>query len=132
MKKYIKPVMESESFVANEYIGACWTVTCHGKCGAGTFVTLDEQLYKDITSSSNSGNGYIYTGDLVNKSGKVFAVENCESFTQNGEIPDWVNSFETRLLYWLLQKIFGENETTTYYHPVSVTQKGVSDGPNAS
>lgn len=28
MKKYVKPVMESESFVANEYIGACWLMTC--------------------------------------------------------------------------------------------------------
>ncbi len=27
-KSYVKPVMESEAFVANEYVGACWKVTC--------------------------------------------------------------------------------------------------------
>ncbi|MCI5481301.1 MAG: hypothetical protein MR416_09025 [Lachnospiraceae bacterium] len=29
MKKvYVTPVMESEAFVANEYVAACWWVTC--------------------------------------------------------------------------------------------------------
>ena len=28
MKKYVKPMMESEAFVANEYITACWTADC--------------------------------------------------------------------------------------------------------
>lgn len=27
-KNYVKPMMESEAFVANEYVAACWTITC--------------------------------------------------------------------------------------------------------
>ena len=27
-KEYVKPVMESEEFVTNEYIAACWTFSC--------------------------------------------------------------------------------------------------------
>ena len=33
MKKYVKPMMESEAFVANEFVSSCWTVTCDN-CGA--------------------------------------------------------------------------------------------------
>ena len=29
-KAYVKPVMESEAFVANEYVAACWDVYCQG------------------------------------------------------------------------------------------------------
>ncbi len=29
-KEYVKPVMESEEFVANEYVAACWKYVCHG------------------------------------------------------------------------------------------------------
>lgn len=53
MKKYMKPIMESESFVANEYVAACWTLTCVGTCGgvetsqssslsAGSYFDYDE------------------------------------------------------------------------------------------
>ena len=28
MKKYIKPMMESEAFVSNEYVSACYVVKC--------------------------------------------------------------------------------------------------------
>ena len=27
-REYVKPVIESEEFVANEYVAACWWVTC--------------------------------------------------------------------------------------------------------
>ena len=27
-KEYVKPVIESEEFVANEYVAACWRLTC--------------------------------------------------------------------------------------------------------
>lgn len=127
MKKYIKPVMESESFVANEYIGACWTITCHGQCKVGSFVTTDTTLYEDITKSQSSGNNYIYTGTLKDKE-----ASQCESFTQNSDKPDWVTGWRLELLYELLVWIFGQRQDTVYYHPVSVEQKGVSNGPNAS
>lgn len=30
-REYVKPVIESEEFVANEYVAACWWVTCNPK-----------------------------------------------------------------------------------------------------
>ena len=33
MKKYIKPMMKSESFVSNEYVAACWWVNCNVRLG---------------------------------------------------------------------------------------------------
>ena len=29
-KAYVKPVMESEAFVANEYVAGCWEIVCQG------------------------------------------------------------------------------------------------------
>lgn len=29
MKKYVKPTMNGEMFVANEYVGACWKIGCN-------------------------------------------------------------------------------------------------------
>ena len=29
-KEYVKPVIESEEFVANEYVASCWDVRCEG------------------------------------------------------------------------------------------------------
>ncbi|MEO2261860.1 hypothetical protein ABE613_02730 [Dorea sp. YH-dor228] len=28
-REYVKPVIESEEFVANEYVAACWIVSCY-------------------------------------------------------------------------------------------------------
>ena len=35
MKKYIKPMMESETFVSNEYVGVCWGIKCDLPSGSG-------------------------------------------------------------------------------------------------
>ena len=49
MKTYVKPMMESEAFVANEYVAACWYVSCnHRSTGAvigGTLCEYGTQLY---------------------------------------------------------------------------------------
>ena len=38
-KEYVKPIMESEEFVANEYVASCILITCNrseGKCSKRT------------------------------------------------------------------------------------------------
>ena len=35
MRKYVKPRMESESFIANEYVAACWKIHCNVPRGFG-------------------------------------------------------------------------------------------------
>lgn len=34
-REYVKPVMQSEEFVANEYVAACWTIHCNVPYGTG-------------------------------------------------------------------------------------------------
>lgn len=35
MKKYVKPMMNSELFMANEYVAACWKINCNVPTGFG-------------------------------------------------------------------------------------------------
>ena len=35
MKTYVKPMLQSETFVANEYIAACWKINCNVPTGYG-------------------------------------------------------------------------------------------------
>ena len=34
-KKYVRPTMESETFITDEYIAACWSVACNVPYGIG-------------------------------------------------------------------------------------------------
>ena len=45
-KEYVKPVIESEEFVANEYVAACWWVTCN------------PERWQDILGRHNQCEGY--------------------------------------------------------------------------
>ncbi len=47
-KTYVKPVMESEEFVANEYVAACWRFTCKGG-GTGSYKTDDENYQPTVS-----------------------------------------------------------------------------------
>ena len=69
MKTYIKPMMESEYFVANQYISACWWVDCNieygdvyletnGKAGLQmTGYNHDKQIGRDVTGCGRIHNG---------------------------------------------------------------------------
>lgn len=65
-KEYVKPVIESEEFVANEYVAACYRITCIGRNG-GSFphtphgsITL--QLDKDPNCDpfDRDQDGFVY------------------------------------------------------------------------
>lgn len=45
-REYVKPVMESEAFVANEYVAACWVVECDKDGIEGAFCFYGENLVK--------------------------------------------------------------------------------------
>lgn len=125
MKKYIKPVMESESFVANEYIGACWTMTCtnsDGSCGTETW--RGEKNIEGLTLTADNTNG-VYSGDINGN-------EACrEKFKPNDY--NWTNTWQDffTLIKYLRDLWSGNTGTTTKYHPVSVTE-GWTNHPNAS
>ena len=37
MKKYVKPMMEGQMFVANEYVAQCWKIKCNVPYGIGFY-----------------------------------------------------------------------------------------------
>lgn len=139
-KEYVKPVMESEEFVSNEYVAACSTIKCT-KCNA-----MDE-VYKgvsDVTSGltmlaeDGTSSLYIYPDDLD-------GATTCTDVTIGGGKPEWIdkiyegnNPFNPGSIWeelvWLGYQIFvGNNTTVKSYHPVTVI-KGHNNGanPNAS
>ena len=46
MKNYVKPMMESEVFAANEYIAACYNIRCNVPSGIGYYETNGEPGYQ--------------------------------------------------------------------------------------
>lgn len=61
-RTYVKPVMESEAFVANEYVAACWKVTCdtatgHGDCKGSSTIISDADR-KDCIKKMNFGSPF--------------------------------------------------------------------------
>ena len=57
-KEYIKPVMESEMFVANEYISTCWLVTCVTERENFTTKTKPIENY-NMNPNSEDPDGYV-------------------------------------------------------------------------
>ena len=65
MKNYVKPMMESEVFAANEYIAACYNISCNVPSGTGYYETNGEPGYQ---SGHWSWSGWV-EGDEVIASG---------------------------------------------------------------
>lgn len=129
-KEYVKPIMEGEAFVANEYIAACWTITCEGKCGGVETVydTRKNEILKDSYEASNlSGKMYIYPGEFAGTSAKK-----CEEFRED-TYPAWADKWWEKLLWdYVLVPWFGaEHQEVTNYHPLDI-QQGWNNHPNAS
>ncbi len=45
-KKYVRPTMESETFITDEYVAACWTVWCNVPYGIGYIEKNAEDGYQ--------------------------------------------------------------------------------------
>lgn len=134
MKKvYTKPVMESEEFVSNEYVAACWTITCTNdsmfKESCGLIEGKDDLLSAYYTEVSD-GSG-MYTGEIDGKAG-------CLKVTK--EIPFWL-SIIAGLAGLVDPDIaagihaswnqWADAHPEQQYHPVEVTE-GWDNHPNAS
>ena len=64
-KAYVTPVMESEAFVANEYVAACFKITCNGHKSSRSFIykkTPTEAKDDDDFYYDNEIGVWIYTG----------------------------------------------------------------------
>lgn len=57
MKTYVKPMMQSETFVANEYIAACWKINCNVPTGFGFIDKNGNNTYDLHTDEKLSDDG---------------------------------------------------------------------------
>lgn len=73
-RTYIKPFMESEQFVTNEFAAACWLVTC--ETNGENFITHVEPVpdYEDeeVNDGYTWGLGYDGFGDYYNNKNGEF------------------------------------------------------------
>ena len=76
-KAYVKPVMESEEFVANEYVAACWTLTCitvGHECAGKTKIVKAEKLDDIVDDYIDLGaNWKSYVG-AIGESGNIYHI----------------------------------------------------------
>ena len=124
-KEYVKPVMESEEFVSNEYVASCYTITSTYSKGSCGNITGKNDDYEGTLSVNSEGVGVYY--------GKIGESNGCTNKVNNKDynVTD-ISSF----LKWLWDVIWDNTTTTEYFHPVSYTDGyKTSDGkyhPNAS
>lgn len=131
MRTYIKPVMESEAFVANEFVAACYTVKC---TNCGVYKEGYDSLKNSVGSAEILGNTMTIWPD---ETGGCKHVEVPKSEPVVNEYPwTWVN-----IPSWLYWKIFVDilgwdswTESTASYHPVSIENKWLytTNHPNSS
>lgn len=66
MRAYVKPMMDSELFVANEYVAACWRINCNVPTGYGFIDNNGNDQYDrgdtKLTSDGVYGCGVWHTG----------------------------------------------------------------------
>ena len=66
MRAYVKPMMDSELFVANEYVAACWRINCNVPTSYGFIDNNGNDQYDrgdtKLTSDGVYGCGVWHTG----------------------------------------------------------------------
>lgn len=130
MKDYVRPMMESEDFAANEYIAACYRIRCTTPQGNRTF----NYLYDD-----SNDNGEWDSGDRLLYS-TWFGFSGCNRW-HNGVIqdnPPEENGFVTRgtnpnrytsyPVFWWNERLGSDND----YHVMTPGNENYETNPNAS
>lgn len=115
MKKYMKPIMESENFVTNEFIGACFIATCNtkgcdvggeiygfeGKVGINSYTAEYDAMAKFATSLNGS------LADIEGNQFTVFTVDDCCQCTEY-DTSGGIDTFQD-FLYLLYQGFVHDN-----------------------
>ena len=131
MKKYVKPIMESEVFVANEYIGACWILSC--TCTSTKEVISGDNInaamfneYNDKATVYQDGSNYIITGTILGKSGhetdthkditQVVGGYGCDRFWEDGHYVGGGWRYDLCRLQELLFDNSPQTITTAHHH----------------
>lgn len=138
MKKYVKPLMESEAFVANEYIGACWYMDC-ACTDPGIIVggpSFKENELDKLTASLGIyelNNTQIFVGNMGPSNTCPNASTDSHTTTESmNEINKWIRLWNSLpILGWFWPIDYLESELKEHHH-VSFTLKSAGEGPNAS
>lgn len=130
MKDYVRPMMESEDFAANEYIAACYRIRCTTPQGNSTFY----YLYDD-----SNDNGEWDSDDRLLYS-TWFGFSGCNRW-HNGVIqdnPPEENGFVTRgknpnreksyPVFWWNERLGSDSD----YHVMTPGNENYETNPNAS
>ena len=131
MKAYVKPMMDSEVFVANEYVAACYRIKCTTPNRNATFYCL----YDDTNN-----NGVWDSGDSLLYSNGWWGFSGCNRW-HNGVIqdnPPEENGFVTRgtnpkkdgayPVYWWSERLGSDSD----YHVMTPGKENYETNPNAS
>ena len=131
MKNYVKPMMESEAFVANEYIAACYRIKCTTPQRNSTFY----YLYDD-----SNDNGKWDSSDRLLYSNRWGGFSGCNQW-HDGVIqdnPPEENGFVTRgtnsrrdkayAVFWWKENLGADSD----YHVMTPGNENYETNPNAS
>ena len=131
MKEYVKPMMDSEVFAANEYVAVCYRIKCTTPNRNDTFY----YLYDDTND-----NGVWDSGDSLLYSNKWFGFSGCNlwhngviqdnppeenGFVTRGTNPRWDNAYP---VYWWNERLGSDSD----YHVMTPGNENYETNPNAS
>ena len=130
MKNYVKPMMESEAFAANEYIAACYRIRCTTPQGNSTFYYLfddsndngiwdseDKQLYRRLFgfSGCNRWHDGVIQDNPPEENG----------FVTRGKNPDRYTAYP---VFWWNERLGADSD----YHVMTPGNENYETNPNAS
>lgn len=117
-KTYVKPIMEMEGFVPNEYVAACWELTCKvSSCGYNKRIGGDGYSANDLEKFVND----------YNQSNVIHAGNNSEYYHGGGGLLDFYK--EDPAEYYHVKVVLGME----FHHELTITPVSKSDPhPNAS
>lgn len=144
MKKYIKPQLYAEIFIANEYISVCWMVSCENKTtywnhtSNATYGNLwskregpYDQSFSHDGSCRDASNNY-FSGNSDGSNIQFIYESSSEQGNLTGGFDDWVDvnnngTVDTGdVIYW-----YTSNGTRTWNH-WGYVQSANSSHPNRS
>lgn len=146
MKKYMKPTMNGEMFVANEYIGACWGVSCN----TSSANDIEDTLRNDPLGGHNPNECGRFTQQAVvlndgvvvgmRELGTAYGNLDCTiytnaTFTKKASQSEIANIEIGDTIYWVTVGTYEVNpwySITSTYHHVGEVKGAIPGKPNAS
>lgn len=133
MREYVKPMMDSELFVANEYVAACWKINCNVPTGFGFIDNNDNGSYdwksdEKLTSDAVYGCGVWHTGvqGVPGDGPKANAMWQPQRW-QGGIFGEYVNAGPAYDVYY-----WSDGRGQTHRHFSKVSDAEWETNPNAS